>query len=357
MLKRAAGLVLLCASVASWISCGSTSRYLYTAIPASNEIIAYREDPNAGVLTELAGSPVTAGTGVQFLVIDPSKQFLYAANSGEGDVSLFAISNNGAITEVGSRARAGTAPTLLAIDPAGAYLYVANSGSFDISVFSIDPSSGMLSPVTQTSGPTAGIGVSPLNMRLSPSGDFLYVSGLGIPGLIESFPVSNGILGPPVAGSPFLTGTDPNGLVITPGGGFLYTANTIDSSISEYTIESGGVLAQFPNSPIGEQYTGPVSLLVDPSGKYLYVANQGSSNLGAYSIGSDGSLTLLATSPFVTAAQPSVIATDPSGKFLFVGSQKSPSIQSFSLDPSSGMLGTIYTYSVPGTPTSIAVTP
>jgi 6-phosphogluconolactonase (cycloisomerase 2 family) len=357
MVKKATALSFVCASVALWVSCGSTSRYLFTAIPASNEIIAYREDPNSGVLIELAGSPITAGTGVQSLALHPSKKFLYAANSGEGDVSLFTISSDGTITEQGTRARAGTAPTLLAIDSAGSYLYVGNAGSFDISVFSVDASSGTLSPVSQTSGPTAGIGVSPLNLQVSPSGSFLYVTGLGLPGLIEAFPLTKGVLGNPVAGSPFLTGTDPNGLAIAPSGSYLYVANTIDNSISEYKIQSNGSLAQFPNSPIGEQFSGPVALLIEETGKYLYVANEGSTNLAAYSIGGNtGALTLLASSPFATGAQPSVMATDPSGRYLFVGNQKNPAIESFSLDPGSGTLATIFTYSLPGTPTSIVVT-
>ena len=148
MLKKAAALFLVCASMATWIGCGSTSsRYLYAAIPASSEIVAYREDPNSGVLTQLAGSPITAGPAVQALLLHPSKKFLYAANAGEADVSLFTISSTGGLTEVTPRTVAGTAPTLLAMDSAGTFLYVGNSGSNSISVFSIDAGSGALTPV------------------------------------------------------------------------------------------------------------------------------------------------------------------------------------------------------------------
>jgi 6-phosphogluconolactonase (cycloisomerase 2 family) len=160
-----------------------------------------------------------------------------------------------------------------------------------------------------------------------------------------------------VNGSPFLAGSDPYGLAIAPGGGFLYTANKLDNSISEFTINSDGSLTELSDSPIGETYTGPLSLFIDKSGTYLYVANQGSSNLAAYSIGSDGGLTLLTTSPFGTGAQPSVIVSDASGKYLFVGNQASPQIQSYSVATSSGTLTSVGTYTVPGTPISIAVTP
>jgi len=361
MLKKAAALVLVCASMGAWLGCGKTnSRYLYAAIPGGaggGQIAAYREDPNAGVLTQLSGSPISAGSAVESLAIHPSGKYLYAANSGSNNISLYTISNTGALTEVTPRQVAGTSPTLLAMDAAGSFLYVANSGSFDISVFSIDASSGALTPVLQTSGATALIGLSALNMAVAPSGNTLYVTGQGLLGYIEEFPITSGVLGEPVAGSPFTTGKNPYGLVIDPAGAFLYTANTGDNTISEFAINADGSLTQLSGSPFGQTYTSPTALLIDNSAKYLYVANQGSANLGAYSLGSDGGLTLLSNSPFGTATQPTVVATDSSGKFLFVGNQSSPVVQSFTLDTGSGTLTSVASYSLPGNPTSIVVTP
>jgi 6-phosphogluconolactonase (cycloisomerase 2 family) len=354
MLKKAAALFLVCASMAIWVSCGATSsRYLYAAIPATNEIVIYREDPNSGILTQLAGSPITAGSAVESIALHPSNKFLYAANSAEGDVSLFTISSGGGINEVTPRTVAGTAPTLLAMDSTGAFLYVGNSGSLSISAFAINSSTGALTEVADS---PFQIGMTPISLQVSPSGGFLYVTGAGSPGYIEAFSLTQGVLAV-VSGTPFVTGTGPYGLAIAPGGGFLYTGNKLDNSISEFTINSDGSLTQFSNSPIGEQYSGPVALFIDKSGKYMYVANQGSTNLAAYSIGSDGAITLLTTSPFGTGAEPSVIATDSSGKYLFVGNQSSPKVQSFSLDTGTGTLTSVATYTLPGTPTSIAITP
>jgi len=354
MLKRAAALLLVCASLGLGISCSnsSNSRYLYGALPSggAGEIVEYREDPNSGALTQLVSSPITAGAAVEALAIHPSKKFLYAANSGSGNVSLFTIASTGDLNEVTPRATAGTAPTLLAMDPSGAFLYVANSGSFDLTIYKIDPSTGVLTTFIGS----YPIGMSALNMVLSPSGNFLYLTGAGTPGVIEAFSLNSG---QPtiVQGTPFLTGTDPTGLAIDPGGKFLYTANRApDNSISEFTINGDGSIAQLANSPVGESFSSPTALLVDKSGKYLYVANQGSSNLAGYSIGSDGSITLLSASPFGTSSQPSFIAMDPSGNFLFVGSQSG--VQSFSLASSSGTLTSVSTYSG-SAPTSIVLTP
>ena len=355
MLKKAAALFLACASIAMWVGCTSTAngRYLYAAIPNSNDIVAYREDPNSGALTALAGSPITAGPAVQSLVLHPSKKFLYAANSGvfPGNISLFTIASGGGLTEVTPRTNGGTAPTLLVMDAAGAFLYVGNSGSFDISVFSIDASSGVLSPVP---GSPFSVGLSPQNMALTPSGNFLYVTGEGTQGYIEGFPITNGTLGTPTIA---FTGNDPYGLAIDSTGTYLYTANKEDNSISEFTINSDGSLSALANSPIGLQYNAPVSLAIDKSGKYLYAAMQGSSNMEGFSIGSDGGLILLSTSPFATGAQPLFITSDPSGEYLFVGNQQSPVVQSFSLDTGSGTLTSVSSYGVPGTATSIGITP
>jgi 6-phosphogluconolactonase len=356
MLKKAAALSLIGASMAAWVGCGTTSNhYVYAAIPAASQIVVYREDPNSGVLTALSGSPYTAGPAVQAIAIHPSRKFLYAANSGEADISLFTISSAAALTEVTPRTPAGgTTPTLLAMDSTGSYLYVASvvglSGS--ISAFSINSSSGALTAI----GSPVGLGLFPLNMALAPSGNFLYVTGAGEPGYVESWTVTSGVLSNPQLAQ---VGANPDGLAIDPGGKYLYVANSApDNSISEFSINSDGSLTELSGSPIGQTYTSPVALLVDNSGKYLYVANKGSGNLSAYSIGSDGALALLTGSPFTTNSQPGFIAIDPGGKYLFVGNQASSAmIQSFSLNTSTGALTSLASYSVGNAPTSIVVVP
>ncbi len=357
MLKKAVALFLVCAGLAAGLSCGkTTNHYLYAAIPTASQILAYREDPNSGALTPLSTSPFSAGPGVTSIVIHPSKQFFYAANSGENDISLFTIAAGGAITEVTPRTNltplSGTTPAFIVMDSAGSYLYVANSESRNILVFSIDSSSGALTAV----GTATSLGITPLNMVLSPSGNFLFVTGGGSPSYIEVFSVKAGAL---TLVQLQQTGLNPYGLAIDPAGSYLYTGNFTDNSISEFSItkSSNTVLAQLPGSPIGTTYSSPISLLVDNSGKYLYVASQGSAYISGYAIGTGGGLTLLTSSPFAANSQPSLIAIDPNGLYLFVGNQKTAAIESFSLTTSSGVLSEVGSYAVGNSPTSIAVLP
>jgi DNA-binding beta-propeller fold protein YncE len=366
MLQKALVLVFVFASIASFISCGSTtSHFLFATLPAANQVASYRVDPNSGVLTQIAGSPFPAGDGAQSLVIHPSGKFLYVANPGlsENDISLFTIASDGVLTEVTPRtsvAPLGTLPQLLAMDPAGNYLYVANAGSNNISVFSIASGSGALAAVT---GSPFFIGLAPLNMQVAPSGNFLYVSSATSlsgtsagSGSIAGFSVNAGIL--TLVGLTSTDGIDPAGLAIDPTSTFLYVANTRSSTISIFTIDSsGGGLTEVSGSPLNDVDQDPNALIVDPTGKFLYVAHGGSSNnIATYSIPpATGFPVVISDSPFASEGNPSFLAADPSGKYLYVGNQPpgSPGIQAFGV--AGGSLNTIFTYGVGNTPSSIAV--
>ena len=383
MLKKAAALVLVCASVGIYVSCGITEgRLLFAAIPSANELVVYREDPNSGALTQLVGSPVAAGPGVRALALHPKQKFLYAANSGENDVSVFNVATTGALTEQTPRTAVGTAPTLIAMDADGSYLYVGNTGQQpSISVFSIDQTTGALTPVPQPPGTsnTAYIGLTPINMTVA--GSFLYVTGQGLQGYVLAFPLNNGVLGTPPPGSPYVAGNNPYGLTTSTvaGASYLYTANKLDNSVSEFSINADGSLTALAGSPISINFTGPTALLTDPLDRYLFVADQGSGNLDGFSIGgsgtgssgtgssgtgssgsggSAGSLNLLPSAPFATKAAPTALAVDSVGRYVFVAGQATPgSLQSFFVAGVNGTLTLIKSYSIaPGAATSMVLT-
>ena len=361
MPKRAVAMFLVCAGMATLVSCinNTSNRYLYAALPTPNEIVVYREDPNSGVLTTLTISPVSAGLGVHSIAIHPSNKFLYAVNSFEDDISLYTVSASGALSEVTPRATTGTTPTQGVIDSAGQFLYVINSGSDNISSYSI----GSGGTLTQVAGSPFPIGAGAINMRVSPSGNFLYVTlGVGVggsPGSIEIWPLNAGVLG--MQGVQIVAaGTTPSGMAIDAAGANLYVSNFGDNSISQYSIGTDGSLS-VPHT-IGAGLgvlSSPVALQIDNSGKYLYVANETGSTVVAYSIGTGGSLALLpANYSVATNSTPSVLATDSSGNYLFVGNNVNPEIQSFNLDTSTGVLTSVASYSLGGNgTTSIALSP
>lgn len=353
MLKKAAALLLVYAGIGTWAGCGKVANgYVFAALPTPSQIAVYREDPNSGVLTPVSGSPFPAGPGIQSLAIHPSHQYMYAANSGQSNISLFTIASNGILTESSRTTVTGT-PLFVVLDLKGTYLYVGCVGPNSISVFSVG-SGGVLTAV----GGPAEIGLPPLNMAVAPNGNFLYVTGStssNLPGVVQVFSVNAGVL-TPILGSPFQTGRTPQGLAITPNGSYLYTANFGDNTISEFSIGTGGSLTAVEGSPLGETYNGPIGLQVDNSGKFLYVANKTSGNIAAYSIGTGGALLLLPNSPFGAGGNPGLFAVDPSGHYLFVATVVSgPQVQSFFLNASNGTLISVQNYNTGNAASSIAV--
>lgn len=369
MLQKVLMLVLVFAAIVAGVGCGTTSsHYVYATIPAANQLVVFREDPNSGVLTELAGSPYSVGDGAHSIAIHPSGQFMYVVNPGiaannENDISLFDIASDGGLTEIFPRTSLGNAvsePILLVMDPAGAYLYVMNAGSDNISVFSIDSSTGAL---TQVPNSPVNIGqIAPLNMQVTPNGSFLYVTAVGTQttGEIVGYSLNAGQL--TLIGVTPSDGLNPAGLVIDPQGAYLYAGNNAasSSSIAIFSIGSTGALTAVPGSPLNDSgYSSPIWMAFDPNGQYLYVANEGSNNVTAYSINSSTGLptaltTSTATNAFATESEPFFISFDPSGDYLFIGNQLAPAgIQVFSV--SSGSLTVIKNYGVGNTISSIAV--
>ncbi|HEY1659713.1 MAG TPA: beta-propeller fold lactonase family protein [Candidatus Sulfotelmatobacter sp.] len=358
MLRKLAGLVLLFASLAVSLSCGKSGNYyLYTAISATNQLAVFREDPYSGILTQLAESPYSVGSGPEAVVIHPSNKYLYVANAGqdENDISLFDINSDGTVSEVTPRTPVGSLPYFLAMDPGGAYLYVANVDSNTVSVLSIDSSSGSL---TQIKGSPFSTSLAAKNMQIAPSGKFLYISapiqsGNQSLGAVAVFSLNAGV--PTLVGLTTTADNNPSGLAISPNGAYLYTANATANSISIYSISSAGTLTQVTGSPLSANFERPVAVTVDPKGQYLYVANQGANNIASFSISSTTGFPAVVTdSPFACENSPSFVLLDPTSSYLYVGNQGSGSgVEGFGVG--AGSLNTIASYSLGNTPNSIAI--
>ena len=122
----------------------------------------------------MLGSPFSGGTSPISIAVHPSGKFVYTANQGGSDVSLFTInSDTGELTEVLPRTLAGLNPTSLALSSGGDLLFVANQTSNTVSVFTVSSSNGTL---TEAAGSPFATGSRPVALALSPSGKFLYVA-------------------------------------------------------------------------------------------------------------------------------------------------------------------------------------
>ena len=133
----------------------------------SDNVISYTVNTTTGALGLV--STVASLSAPRSVAVDPDTGlFAYVANAGgaPGSVSAFSVNpstcaiaaiNAGAVGPTLTIA-AGTAPISVNVDPSGAFVYVANFGSNNVSVYSIDGGGALTavgSPATTGTGPTS----------------------------------------------------------------------------------------------------------------------------------------------------------------------------------------------------------
>ena len=131
---------------------GSSGNFLFVADSVANTVAAFSIGTSGQLSAVGTGNTGTTPVSVS---VHPTGNFLYTVNQGgancvNGSVSAFSISS-GALTALpNSPFAAGPCPSYVAIDSSGSFLFVANGGTNNISVFSID-SSGALKPLSNSS--------------------------------------------------------------------------------------------------------------------------------------------------------------------------------------------------------------
>jgi len=218
-----------------------TGNFAYAVNTFLDSVSAYTT--NNGVLTALPGS--AAGDHPGSIIVDPSEQFVYVANSGSDNISAYRIGTNGTLSALpGSPFAAGNQPAVIIAVPTRALVYVANFSSNNVSAYTIQ---------------------------------------------------ANGAL-TAVPGSPFAAGKGPEGITVDPTGKFAYVANGKSNNVSAYTIDANGTLTEVgPRVKAGDD---PEGITVDPTGKFVYALNRHSKDVSVYRIGSNGALTEVSGSPF-----------------------------------------------------------
>jgi 6-phosphogluconolactonase len=150
-----------------------------------------------GRLLAAPGSPFTGQglgqLGAEFSPTSPSELFVSNAHNGAllGTVSAYHDSLLGRLSPIGSSPYADgqTAPCWVEISHDGRYLFAVNTGSGNISSYAIDPG-GSLTLIGST--PIADGGAD-IDARLSPDGRYLLVDGSGMH-FISVFAVNGGSL-------------------------------------------------------------------------------------------------------------------------------------------------------------------
>jgi hypothetical protein len=150
-----------------------------------------------GRLLAAQGSPYTGQglgqLGAEFSPANPSQLFVTNAHNGAllGTVSAYRDSLGGQLTSIGSSPYADgqTAPCWVEISHNGEYLFAVNTGSGNISSYSVNPDGSL----TLIGSFTINGGGADIDARLSPDGKYLLVDGSGMH-FISVFAVNGGTL-------------------------------------------------------------------------------------------------------------------------------------------------------------------
>jgi 6-phosphogluconolactonase (cycloisomerase 2 family) len=351
---------------------------------ATGTIHAFSTSAASGAITEVPGSPFTAGLIPEQLAIDPTARFLYVTNQQSQDITGFSIdASTGALTVLpGSPFFIGSQPVALGIDPTGRFLYVSTIGAPQPSLyeFTIDPSAGFLTLAPTSPQP----GLSATSIAFNSVGGYAYLSqgspdpGSSRPVVICAINFSTGML-TPIGSIPPVTG-GASVMAASPGANLLYSVDSANSNVDAFTVSSAGqTLQETTGSPYPVPFN-PQSLTMGPSGNFLYVVNENhayqtnyaasqyTGDVSAFAINpGTGALVQVPGSPFAAGTNPVSVVVDPTGSFVYTTSTMYTSgysgfaqVEGFSIDPSSGSLtplpGIPWTDSVVSTGGQLAIT-
>jgi 6-phosphogluconolactonase len=138
-----------------------TSRFVYVADFASNELIGYNVE-SEGELVFLLNGPFKTGNEPEAVTIDPRGKYMYVANGLDSSVSGYEIelatgTPSQVVSPTGSSINVtDTEPVAIAIDPAlGRFIYTANIVGNSVSGLRLNPNTGALSETQATPYPTS----------------------------------------------------------------------------------------------------------------------------------------------------------------------------------------------------------
>ncbi|HEY3785829.1 MAG TPA: beta-propeller fold lactonase family protein [Steroidobacteraceae bacterium] len=145
--------------VAVWPKGGSTG-YVYTTNNITGNVSAFSYD-SSGNVTALA--PGNAGHGTVGIAMDPAGKFLYVTNFDDGTLSGFSINaQTGALTSLGADVATGNlngvanpGPIDAKIDPSSQFLYCVNKLDGSVSLFTISEQGALHRVATYLAGPDA----------------------------------------------------------------------------------------------------------------------------------------------------------------------------------------------------------
>jgi len=374
-------------------------------------IFVYHMEAETGQLT--AVQAVESGPNPTFLTMSADRRFLFAVNeTGDGGASSFEVDREtGRLSFINRVKVGGDSPCYISLDPSGQWLLAANYSSGSLSVLPVgsDGRLGERLQVVRHEGssaetqrrlvsrdergllaeiqlPGAGqpltAGVRPERQErahahsilFGPSMKYALAADLGQdrlwvyrqaedgrlaalgsgktwteygwigvdPGLAEQSELAEKY-GKPQSGRSLEPGSGPRHLAFHASGRFVYVSNELASTVTVFGWESEtGALSPLQNlSTLPEGYEGKndvAHLALSPDGRFLYVSNRGHDSLAAFAVNGENGRLEPAGHYSTQGDWPRNFGVTPDGRFVLAANQQSDSVVVLRVDRLTGAL-------------------
>ncbi|MBA3388011.1 MAG: beta-propeller fold lactonase family protein [Rubrobacter sp.] len=315
-----------------------------------NEIISYRRAAN-GALTRV-GSMSTRGNGIGTdldtqgaLRLSADNRFLYAANAGSDDVTVFSV--NGTQLTFLQKVYAGDNPNSLTIN--GNLLYVLDGSVAGNGIRGFRRTAdGTLTPLPFSFRLLSSPIAVPGQVEFSPDGRFLLVTQkttnvlLTPPDAIDVFRVLPGGLTLPMPQRMASNGLRPFSLAFRNDSQLLVVEsfNAADgaSSASSYRLTDNGTLEVISGS-IPNQQTDTCWVVITKDGRYAFTANFGSGTISSYRFAPNGQVVLVeGNAAFLGMdSQPVDLALSADSRYLYLLLRGTGGVASFRIQDDGGL--------------------
>jgi 6-phosphogluconolactonase len=303
--------------------------FAYVANSLEGTVSIYSVDPATGQLQAL--NSVAAQLAPRSLALDPAGRFVHVGNGLSNSITGFRIGTDGGLTRI-EDFPAGQNPSSLAVVQ-GRVLYAANQGEGTVSIFGIDQASGALF----TAATPVLVGPMPSALAIDPSIRFLYVAGSGS---VTPFFINQLTGGLTAAESPLPAGTGSGFVAVEPTGRFALVASSGSNDVRSFEIDPGTGALELVGAPVPAGLA-PRAIAADPSGRFVYVANSGSNDVTAFRIDPATGVLVEVGAEVGAGSAPSSIAVDPSGRFVYVTNLASNNSTTFAVNPLTGALSAV----------------
>ena len=267
----------------------------------AGSVTAFLIDRKTGKLTQL-NAVSTKGTGPCHLSVDATGKTLLIANYGGGSIASYGIDAMGHLSEavsfiqhtgssIDKRRQGEPHAHSINVDPTNSFAVVADLGLDKVFFYKLDAAHHTLSPTPQMSVST-NPGAGPRHFAFHPNGKYGYVinemqSTISMLSLGANPKLGTSITTLPAGYQSLSTSTAE--VRVHPSGKFLYGSNRGHNSIASFAVDpTNGTLKALGHTPV--QGKTPRNFTLDPTGKFLLVANQDSDNLVLFQTEADGHL-------------------------------------------------------------------